>query len=76
MTRRSRHSILVQLADGDLGRQQREAIDAWSHDGEARSPTARLRTLLLSTAGRPDLDLEGPDVIERAKAGGRAKAGR
>lgn len=71
MTRRTRNSILVALADGSSGLEQRKAIETLAQPGESLS--AALRRVLLREAKRPELDVAGPDVIARAKAGGRAR---
>ena len=62
---RHRHAILVALADGPSGAAQREAITTLRYPSESLS--AAMRRVLLAAAGRPDLDLAGPDVIARAK---------
>lgn len=71
MTHRDRNAILVRLADGPAGAVQRQAIESLTRKGESLSAAAR--RVLLRAADRADLDVEGPDVIERAKAGGLAR---
>jgi hypothetical protein len=69
---RTRTAILVRMLDGEIGVQQRAAIEQLARPGESLS--AAMRRVLLAAADRSDLDHEAVHVAERAAQGGRARA--
>jgi hypothetical protein len=74
---RARHSILIQLADGPTGAQQRDAILRWARHrvelGQSATPTAALRTVVLAAADASDLDAPPSDAWAAGREAARSK---
>jgi len=74
---RARHSILIQLADGPTGAQQRDAILRWARHrvelGRSATPTAALRTVVLAAADAADLDAPPSDAWAAGREAARAR---